>query len=70
MNTANPLNNPLWLIRVIAVLAGLSWTAWSGFRPAHGDSRTWYDRTIRAAGGLILLAVLVFGLILVLSEPT
>jgi hypothetical protein len=55
------------LVNPIAVLVAVAWVAWSGLRPGHGDSRKWYDRLIRAVGGLIVLAALTFGLILVLS---
>ena len=35
----------------------------SGFLPAADDSKAWYDRVIRAGGGLILFLTLVFGLL-------
>lgn len=58
----------IWAIRVAAIVAAVAWVTWSGFRPGPGDSPKWYDRTIRAVGGLIVLAGLTFGLIIWLSE--
>lgn len=34
-----------------------------GFRPGTSDSKTWYDRIINAAGGILLLAFWVFMLV-------
>jgi hypothetical protein len=62
------LANTVWVIRIVGILAAIGWTAWSGFRPGPSDSRKWYDRLIRAVGGLIVLAALTFGLILKISE--
>lgn len=58
----------IWLVRGIAILAAVGWTAWTGFRPGPSDSRKWYDRAIRAIGGLIVLAVLAAGLLMNLSK--
>ena len=66
--TPSQIQTAIWLVRVVAILAAFGWTAWSGFRPGPSDSRKWYDRAIRAIGGLILIAVLTFGLILKLRE--
>jgi hypothetical protein len=64
----NTMQKAIWWIRMIAIVAAVGWTAWSGFKAGEGDSRKWYDRTIRLVGGLIVLAGLTFGLILVLSN--
>ena len=66
--TPSQIQTAIWLVRVVAIIAAVGWTAWSGFKPGRSDSRKWYDRLIRAIGGLIVLAFLTFGLILKLSE--
>ena len=58
----------VWFVRMVAILAAVGWTAWSGFRPGPSDSRRWYDRAIRLIGGLILLAALTAGVLMNLSK--
>jgi hypothetical protein len=50
VSISGPVYNAIWWIKMIGVLSGIGWTAWSGLRPGKGDSRKWYDRTIRAVG--------------------
>jgi hypothetical protein len=58
----------LWWFRTVAIFFFIAVTIWSGIRPGADDSRKWYDRTIRALGGLIILLALGFGLILQLRS--
>jgi len=57
-----------WWIKVAALLVIVGWTAWSGRRPGVGDSRAWYDRTIRAVGGLILFCFVLFMIVFMVSR--
>jgi hypothetical protein len=54
----------LWHLRVVGIFLAVIWTIWSGVRPSSGDSKAWYDRAIRAIGGVIILLVLLRGLYL------
>ena len=65
---AGPVLAGLGVVFSAVLVAAMGWTAWSGFRSRPSDSRKWYDRAIRAIGGLIILAALAFGLIQRLSE--
>jgi hypothetical protein len=49
--------------KAVALLAMMVWVAWSGFKPGPEDSARWYDRAIRAVGGLMILALLLAGFI-------
>lgn len=68
VSTPNGAPTIIGWVRIIAMIAAIGWTAWSGFKPGGGDSQKWYDRAIRAIGGLLILLVLLAGLILELTE--
>jgi hypothetical protein len=55
-------------LKIIAMLVMAGWITWSGFRPGREDSAKWYDRAIRAVGGLMILAVLIAGLFVTMFE--
>ena len=54
----------LWGLRTAAIFASLAWIVWSGIKPKPRDSKAWYDRVIRAVGGVIIMLALLYGLYL------
>jgi hypothetical protein len=55
-------------IKIGLLFVALMWVAYTGIRLGPRDSRKWYDRTIRALGGLLVLALGVWAVIIVLRE--
>jgi hypothetical protein len=66
MTASSQIGAARW-VKVVALFAALLWTAYSGFRPGPDDSSKWYDRAIRAIGGLLVLVCMAYGFILLLK---
>jgi hypothetical protein len=55
-------------IKIGAIFLALLWVAYTGIKPRPGDSRKWYDRTIRTVGGLFVLTFMILAVIIVLKD--
>jgi hypothetical protein len=56
------------LLRFVLSIMALFGIIKSGVSPTQFDSKAWYDRVIRAVGGLIILLMLLAGFALLLSD--
>jgi hypothetical protein len=60
--------SPYSIYRIVTSFAALFGIIKSGVSPSALDPKAWYDRAIRVVGGLIILAGLIAGFVLVLAD--
>jgi len=60
--------SPYSAYKVAALFKFLFETVKSGVSPTQFDSKTWYDRTIRIVGGVVLFVTFVAGLALIFAD--
>jgi hypothetical protein len=60
--------SPYSIYKGAALFKALFGIVRSGISPTEFDSKTWYDRTIRIVGGVVLFIVFVAGLALIIAD--
>ena len=65
--TNHPIS-PYSIYKAVALFNALFGIVKSGVSPTEFDSKTWYDRTIRIVGGVVLFAFVVAGLALMFAD--
>jgi hypothetical protein len=59
---------PYSMYKIAALFIALFDIVKSGVSPTQFDPKTWYDRTIRVVGGILLFVFFVAGLALVIAD--